>query len=55
MDLSRCALVRSRIGSSGQCEADRGRLESDIKLIVGYVVEDIKTQLLQKESPHLDG
>jgi hypothetical protein len=49
MDLPGCALVGSRTGSSGQYKADRGRLESDLKLIIGYVVADIKTQLLQKE------
>jgi hypothetical protein len=35
--------------------AQYSHLKSDLKLIVGYVVEDIKMQLLQKESPHLDG
>jgi hypothetical protein len=44
MDLPGCALVGSRTGSSGQFEADRGRLESDLKLIVGYVVEDGRDQ-----------
>jgi hypothetical protein len=53
MDLPGRVLVGSRTGSSGQCQADPGRLGSDIKLNFGYVVEDINTHLLQKESPHL--
>jgi hypothetical protein len=48
MDLPRRALVGSRTGSSGQCEADPDRLGSDIKLDFRYVVEDINTHLLQK-------
>jgi hypothetical protein len=55
MDLPGHALVGSRTGSSGQCKADPGRLGSDLKLTFGYVVEDINTHLLQKESPHLVG
>jgi hypothetical protein len=55
MDLPGRALVGSRTGSSGQCEADPGRLGSDLKLNFGYVVEDINLHLLQKESPHLVG
>jgi hypothetical protein len=55
MDLPGRALVGSRTGSSGQCEADPDRLRSDIKLNFGYVVEDINTHLHQKESPHLVG
>jgi hypothetical protein len=55
MDLPGRALIGSRTGSSGQCEADPGRLGSDLKLNFGYVVEDINTHLLQKESLHLVG
>jgi hypothetical protein len=55
MDLPGRALVGSRTVSSGQCEADLGCLGSDLKLNFGYVVEDINTHLLQKESPHLVG
>jgi hypothetical protein len=55
MDLPGSALVGSRTGSSGQCEADPGRLGSDLKLNFGYAVENINTHLLQKESPHLVG
>jgi hypothetical protein len=55
MDLAGRALVGSRTASSGQCEADPGRLGSDLKLNSGYVIEDINTHLLQKESPHLVG
>jgi hypothetical protein len=55
MDLPGRALVGSRTGSSGQCEADPGRLGFDLKLNFGYVVEDINTHLLQKESLHLVG
>jgi hypothetical protein len=55
MDLPGRALVGSITGSSGQCEEDPGRLRSDLKLNFGYVVEDINTHLLQKESPHLVG
>jgi hypothetical protein len=55
MDLQGRALVGSRTGSSGQCEADPGRLGSNLKLNFGYVVEDINMHLLQKESPHLVG
>jgi hypothetical protein len=55
MDLPGRALVGSRTGSSGQCEADPGRLGSYLKLNFGYVVEDINTHLLQKESSHLVG
>jgi hypothetical protein len=53
MDLPGRALVGSRTGSSDQCEADPARLGTDLKLNFGYVVEDINTHLLQKESPHL--
>jgi hypothetical protein len=55
MDLPGRALIGSRTGSSGQCEADPDRLRSDIKLNFGYVVEDINKHLIQKESPHLVG
>jgi hypothetical protein len=55
MNLPGRALVGSRTGSSSQCEADLGRLEPDLKLNFGYVVEDINTYFLQKESPHLVG
>jgi hypothetical protein len=55
MDLPGRALVGSRTGSSGQCEADPGRLGSYLKLNFGYVVEDINTHHLQKESSHLVG
>jgi hypothetical protein len=53
MDVPGRALVGSTTGSSGQCEADTGRLGSDLKLNFGYVVEHINMHLLQKESPHL--
>jgi hypothetical protein len=55
LDFPGRALVGSRTGSSGQCEADPGRLRSDLKLNFGYVVEDINMHLLQKESLHLVG
>jgi hypothetical protein len=55
MDLPGRALGGSRTESSGQCEADPGRLGYDLKLNFGYVAEDINTHLLQKESPHLVG
>jgi hypothetical protein len=55
MDLPGRALDGSRTGSSGQCEADPGRLGSDLKLNFRFVVEDINMHLLQKESPHLVG
>jgi hypothetical protein len=55
LDLPGRALVGSRTGSSSQCEADPGRLGSDLKLNFRYVVEGINTHLLQKESPHLVG
>jgi hypothetical protein len=55
MDLPGSALVESRTGSSSQCKADPGRLRSYLKLNFGYVVEDIKMHLLQKESLHLVG
>jgi hypothetical protein len=55
MDLRGCALVGSRTGSSAQCKADPGRLDSDLKLYFGYVVHDIKMHLLQKESLYLVG
>jgi hypothetical protein len=55
MDLPGRALVGSRTGSSSQCEADPGRLRSDLKLNFGYGLEDINMHLLQKESPHLVG
>jgi hypothetical protein len=38
MILPGCALVGSRTGSSGQCEADPDRLSYDLKLNFGYVV-----------------
>jgi hypothetical protein len=55
IDLSRSALVGSRIGSSGRCEADPGCLGSDLKLNFGYVVEYIKTHFLQNELLYLVG
>jgi hypothetical protein len=55
MDLPGRALVGSRTGSSGQCEADPGRLGSDLKRNFEYVVEDNNMHLLQKESPYLVG
>jgi hypothetical protein len=55
MNLPGRALVGSRTGISGQCEADPGRLGSDLRLNFGYVVEDINIHLLQNESPHLVG
>jgi hypothetical protein len=55
IDLPGRALVGSSTGSSGQYEADPGRLRSHLKLKFGYVVENINTHLLQKESPHLVG
>jgi hypothetical protein len=53
IDIPGRVLVRSRTGSSARCEQDPGRLGSDLMLNFGYVVHDIKTHLLQKESPHL--
>jgi hypothetical protein len=53
VDLPRRALVGCRTRSSSQCKVDPARLGSDLKLNFGYVVEDIKTCHLQKESPHL--
>jgi hypothetical protein len=55
MDLPGRALVGSMTGISGQCEADPGRLGSELKLNFGYVVEYINMHLLQKESLHLVG
>jgi hypothetical protein len=55
MDLPERALVESRTGSSGQCEADPGCLVSDLKLNFGYVIEYINTHLLQNKTPHLVG
>jgi hypothetical protein len=55
IDLPGSVLVRSRTGSSDQCELDLGCLGSDLKLKFGYVLDDIKMHLLQKESPHLVG
>jgi hypothetical protein len=55
IELTGSALFGSSTGSSSQCEADPGLLGSDLKLNFGYVVEDIKTHLLKKESPHFLG
>jgi hypothetical protein len=55
IDLPENVLVGSKTGSSDRCKANPGHLGSDIKLNFGYVVEDIKTHILPKESPHLVG
>jgi hypothetical protein len=55
IDLPGRALVGCRTGSSGQCEVDATRINYDLKLNFGYVVEDIEVHHLQKESPHFMG
>jgi hypothetical protein len=48
-------VVRTTRSVEVRCEEDPGRLGPDLKLNFAYVVEDINTHLLQKESPHLVG